>query len=242
MNEDSGSPMGKIPDGVRIYAIGDIHGRLDLLDQVLARIDAHLVGSPIHQPIQVFLGDYIDRGPASRSVLDRLIERGHDHESVFLKGNHEVIFNDFVENPLTLDEWRKYGGLDTLISYGLKPSAKISDKGQAKLATELDLALPPSHKQFLAGLKPYFICGDYFFVHAGVLPGVPLEQQQEDDLFWIRGEFLNYKESFGKIIVHGHTPVTQPEIHPNRINIDTGAYATGILTCLALEADKVAYI
>jgi len=119
-------PVGRIPDGVRIYAIGDIHGRVDLLDQVLTRIDVHLASDPIHQPIHVFLGDYVDRGPASRAVLDRLIDRSRSHTTVFLKGNHEVFFTDFLNDPVILDEWRKYGGLETLMSYGLKPSTMTS--------------------------------------------------------------------------------------------------------------------
>jgi serine/threonine protein phosphatase 1 len=235
-------PVGKIPDGVRIYAIGDIHGRVDLLDQVLTRIDVHLASDPIHQPIQVFLGDYVDRGPDSRSVLDRLINRSRNHATVFLKGNHEVFFTDFLNDPVILDEWRKYGGLETLMSYGLMPSTMTSINQHEELAAELERVLPPSHRDFLLALKTFYVCGDYYFVHAGIRPGIALNLQREDDLLWIRNEFLRHEEHFDKIIVHGHTPVLQPEIHPNRINIDTGAYATGILTCLMLEADKRIFI
>jgi serine/threonine protein phosphatase 1 len=238
----SQTPLGRVPDSVRIYAIGDIHGRVDLLDQVLTRIDVHLASNPIHQPIHVFLGDYVDRGPASRSVLDCLINRSRSHTMVFLKGNHEVFFTDFLTDPLILDEWRKYGGLETLVSYGLRPSAKTTANQYVELAAELERVLPQSHRQFFLKLKTSFVCGDYFFVHAGVRPGISLDLQREEDLLWIREEFLRHKERFDKIIVHGHTPVPQPEIHPNRINIDTGAYATGNLTCLVLEAEKLVYI
>jgi serine/threonine protein phosphatase 1 len=236
------NPAGQIPDGIRIYAIGDIHGHLDLLDQVLTRIDAHLANNPISQPIYVFLGDYIDRGPASRAVLDRLIERSRMPQTIFLKGNHEAILEEFLTEPRVLDEWRKYGGLETLVSYGLRPSGKTILTEQQALAAELGRALPLSHRNFLSGLKTSYVCGDYFFVHAGVRPGIALDLQLEKDLLWIRDEFLRHEERFEKIIVHGHTPVPTPEIHSNRINIDTGAYATGILTCLMIEADTRVFI
>lgn len=239
---NSQEPASRIPDGTRIYAIGDIHGHLDLLDQVLTRIDAHLARNPIRQPIYVFLGDYIDRGPQSKSVLDRLIERSRIPQTIFLKGNHEAILTEFLTEPRVLDEWKKYGGLETLVSYGLRPSAKTTLIQQTELAAELERALPASHRNFLSGLKTSYVCGDYFFVHAGVRPGIALDLQLEEDLLWIRAEFLRHEERFDKIIVHGHTPVPAPEIHSNRINIDTGAYATGILTCLMIEADTRVFI
>jgi serine/threonine protein phosphatase 1 len=161
---------------------------------------------------------------------------------VFLKGNHEVYFTDFLNNPLILDDWRKYGGLETLISYGLRPSAKTTANQNVELAAELERLLPQSHRNFLLRLKTFYVCGDYFFVHAGVRPGIALNLQRENDLLWIRDEFLRYEKPFDKIIIHGHTPVLQPEILSNRINIDTGAYATGILTCLMIEADQRVFI
>ena len=125
------------------------------------------------------------------------------------------------------------------MSYGIKPSINADAPAQARLAVALGQALPESHRRFLDDLKTSFTCGDYFFVHAGVRPGIPLAKQREEDLLWIRQEFLLCEDDFGKIIVHGHTPVLQPDFHPNRINIDTGAYATGRLTCLVLETDKM---
>jgi serine/threonine protein phosphatase 1 len=235
-------PSGRVPQGIRIYAIGDIHGCLDLLERTFARIDAHRRNNPIERSIEIFLGDYVDRGPASRGVIDRLIERAVDHEAVFLKGNHEVILSAFLEDPLVLDDWKKFGAMETLLSYGLKPPAKIKTDDRTSLSKELAAALPASHRQFLNGLKLSFACGDYFFVHAGVRPGVTLDQQEEADLLWIRQDFLDHRDPFDKIIVHGHTPVEAPEIHANRINIDTGAYATGRLTCLMLQDDAFAYI
>jgi serine/threonine protein phosphatase 1 len=134
------------------------------------------------------------------------------------------------------------GGLATLSSYGLQPSLRNDQAGQARLALGLDAALPESHRQFLLNLETSYSCGDFFFVHAGVRPGVPLANQREEDLLWIRDEFLQYEGDFGKVVVHGHTPVAVPDVRPNRINIDTGAYATGNLTCLFIEGSKIAFI
>jgi serine/threonine protein phosphatase 1 len=232
----------RVPEGVRIYAIGDIHGRADLLERMLNRIDADLASNPVRIGIQVFLGDYIDRGPASREVLDRLVARNRSSRSVFLKGNHESYLTGFLTNPPILEDWQRYGGLETLMSYGITPSINANAATQAQLAAALDQALPESHRQFIGKLKSSFTCGDFFFVHAGVRPGIPLTKQREEDLLWIRQDFLLYEEDFSKIVVHGHTPVPQPDVRPNRINIDTGAFATGQLTCLILEDDKVDFI
>jgi serine/threonine protein phosphatase 1 len=229
----------RVPDGLRVYAIGDIHGRVDLLEQLLKGIDEDLDRTPAPQSIEVFLGDYIDRGPASRQVLDLLIERKKTHRTIFLKGNHETLLMNFIASPSTLGDWQRIGGLETLMSYGLKPPVNADVRTQLELAGALGETLPPSHLKFLSDLKPSFASGDYFFVHAGVRPGIALEKQRETDLLWIRHEFLLCEESFGKIVVHGHTPVQQPDIRSNRINIDTGAYATGRLSCLILEADKM---
>lgn len=228
----------RLPEGVRIYAIGDVHGRADLLDRLLARIDTHVALNPIVRPILLFIGDYIDRGPASRDVLDLLIKCAWVREAVFLKGNHETFIMNFLKNPQVLRDWSKIGGLETLMSYGLQPSIGADETTQKELAKALDSALPASHRQFLDSLVPSFSCGSYFFAHAGVRPGVPLSKQSEDDLLWIRDEFLLHEDDFGKIIVHGHTPVRELDIRPNRINIDTGAYVTGRLTCLMLEGDR----
>jgi serine/threonine protein phosphatase 1 len=236
-----GEPQGSVPEGTRIYAIGDIHGRLDLLDEVLARIDADMDRHPASDAIRVFLGDYIDRGPDSKRVLDRLINCVAQ-PTVCLMGNHEAFLREFLKNPDTLSIWSGCGGLDTLLSYGLAPTVSPNAAGQRKLASDLDRVFPSSHRTFLGSLRPYFICGDFFFVHAGVRPGTLLTEQSEDDLLWIREDFLLCQDNFGKVIVHGHTPVREPDVRPNRINIDTGAYATGRLTCLVLESDNIRFI
>ena len=228
----------RLPEGTRIYAIGDVHGRADLLDRLLSRIDAHIVAHPVVRPVHLLVGDYIDRGPASREVLDLLINCSQGREMVFLRGNHDTFIDEFLTNPGVLRDWSKIGGLETLMSYGLQPSINADATIQKELAKGLERALPETHRVFLKGLISSFICGGYFFVHAGVRPGIPLTKQRDDDLLWIRDEFLLHEEEFGKIVVHGHTPVRELDIRQNRINIDTGAYVTGRLTCLVLEGDR----
>jgi serine/threonine protein phosphatase 1 len=228
----------RVPEGVRVYAIGDVHGRADLLENVFANIDADLRSRPIARAIHVMIGDYIDRGPASRQTLDLAINRSREREMVFLKGNHETYVPAFIRDPGVLRDWQHLGGLQTLLSYGLRPSMRTTAAEQAELAHAFHAALPDSHLDFLSRLRTSFVCGDYFFVHAGVRPGIPLESQKEDDLLWIRDDFLLWESNFDKVIIHGHTPVVEPDIRSNRINIDTGAYATGKLTCILLEEDK----
>ena len=229
----------RLPDGLRIYAIGDVHGRADLLQSLLTVIDADLARSAPERAIQVFLGDYVDRGPDSRAVIDLLIERSKSHETVCLKGNHEVFLLEVLKDPARLEEWRRYGGLLTLVSYGINPTMNPTPEQQIELIEGLRRALPPEHLSFLQQLRPSFACGDFFFVHAGVKPGVALERQKEEDMLWIREEFLESERRFGKYVVHGHTPVSVPDIRSNRINIDTGAYATGNLTLLTIQGDSL---
>lgn len=218
----------------RLYVIGDIHGRLDLLDRVIAAIHRDVER---HGPaaLTLTLGDYVDRGPASRGVLDRLIENPFPTPYVALKGNHEALLEAFLADPSVGTHWRRLGGLETMQSYGVAASRLMVGKSGEEAASRLRAALPAAHVNFLRSLKTWFSHGRYFFCHAGVRPGVPLERQNDDDLLWIRGEFLNSQSDFGKIVVHGHTPVERPEVLPNRINIDTGAFATGRLTCLVLD-------
>ena len=231
-----------LPPGIRIYAIGDIHGRSDLLRQAFERIEADLAKYPAADPLEVFLGDYIDRGPKSAEVLTQLIARGKTRRAICLKGNHELYILEFLRNPAVLKAWGQFGGLSTLLSYGLTPSLNPNEEEAAALSAEFDLVLPHTHRRFLGSLPISFTCGDYFFVHAGIRPSAPLSHQRDEDLLWIRDEFLFCEDSLEKIVVHGHTPVMEPEVHRNRINIDTGAYATGRLTCLKLEGDHISFI
>ncbi|GEC16822.1 hypothetical protein NWI01_27140 [Nitrobacter winogradskyi] len=158
---------------------------------------------------------------------------------MFLKGNHESFVPRFLHDPSSLKDWRLFGGLETLVSYGLTPSINPSAHEQNLLATELIRSMPPQHLNFLETLDLSFCCGDFCFVHAGIRPGIPLAKQREEDLLWIRDDFLSWDKPFEKFIVHGHTPVRAPDIRSNRANIDTGAFATGRLTCLAIEGSSI---
>jgi serine/threonine protein phosphatase 1 len=229
----------QLPEGIRIYAFGDIHGRADLLEKLFTVIDRDLEHNPVNCPIEVYHGDYIDRGPDSARALDLLIERRRSRTTVFLKGNHEAYFLEVLRDATKFEDWRQFGGLETLMSYGVQPSLHSDATEQAELIRLLNDALPEEHLLFLQSLQLSFVCGDYFFVHAGVRPGIPLDEQQESDLLWIRNEFLNSNANFGKFVVHGHTPVRQIEKRENRINIDTGAFATGNLTVLKIEGTSM---
>jgi serine/threonine protein phosphatase 1 len=229
----------RLPQGLRIYAVSDVHGCADLLQSVFSAIDHHLKRSGPARSLHVFLGDYIDRGPASRQTIDLLLERSRHHESIFLKGNHEAFLLDLLNQPGRMETWKDFGGLQTLMSYGLRPKLRTDRDEQRELIDSLRRVMPAPHRQFFAQLRPSFSCGDFFFTHAGVKPGVALTDQREDDLLWIRDEFLESEEDFGKFIVHGHTPVKKPDLRTNRINIDTGAYATGVLTLLTIEGDRI---
>jgi serine/threonine protein phosphatase 1 len=232
----------RIPDGLRFYVVADIHGHGAALADVLARIDDDIAEHPEQRAFQIFLGDYIDRGPGSRQVLDRLIARARTHEILMLKGNHEALFLSFFENPSVLENWRHHGALQTLISYGLRPPLNPNPTQQYELASRLAQACPIEHRLLLTGLPTRFVCGDYCFVHAGLRPGRSIQQQAEEDLLWIREDFLQYEGMFEKFVVHGHTPVRDVEVLPNRTNLDTAAYATGKLACLVLQGAARSFI
>lgn len=225
--------------GSRVYAIGDIHGCLAPLRSLHELILAHANARPPARKTLAYLGDYVDRGVDSRAVLDLLTATplaGFDH--VFLKGNHEHELLRFLaegDNP----RWLKYGGTETVYSYGAKPPDTPNDSdGLLKARVELASKIPPGHLRFLTSLKSYYVDGDYLFVHAGMKPGVPLDKQSEADLLGIRDEFLNSTAAFEKIVVHGHSVSYQVEFRDNRIGIDTGAFASGHLTCLVLEGTE----
>ncbi len=195
---------------------------------------------PDNRPVLVFLGDYVDRGRDSRGVIDRLIELQGDprFEIRVLKGNHEQQMLAFLKDPAAGPAWAEFGGAQTLLSYGVVPPRQRTDTEAweaARLAFEQ--AVPAVHVDFLNALEMKAIYGDYVFVHAGLRPGIPLEEQSEDDLLWIREEFLDHPAAFEKIVVHGHTPETVPFLGERRIGVDTGAYATGRLTAARLFHD-----
>jgi serine/threonine protein phosphatase 1 len=228
------------PADTRIYAVGDIHGRADLLSEITTRIDDDIRRRPIAHTVEVYLGDYIDRGPHSRAVIDLLTVRLVANRAVCLRGNHEAVMEGFLQDPAILQYWGPLGGMQTLASYGIE----LRDDAE----TALDLhrrfvdAFPRAHELFMQCLRNQFSCGDFLFVHAGIRPGIPIEQQDVNDLIWIRDEFLASTRDHERFIVHGHTPVPHPDIRRNRINIDTGAWRTGTLTCIAIEGSTVLFL
>lgn len=234
----------QIPAGIRAYAIGDIHGRADLLDQLMGQIAADRDACNPEHAVLIFLGDYVDRGLNSREVLDYLIGRvPSGFEAHFLLGNHEASVLSFLKDPVGGQAWLDYGGVETLLSYGVRVEhGPKSEDGLGQLCKSFAARLPERHKAFLEGLEPYFELGDFLFVHAGVRPGVPLDKQRPYDLMWIREEFLESTADHGHIVVHGHTPQNEPDLQPNRIGIDTGAYLTGRLTALILEKGHYGFL
>ncbi|MCW2249595.1 serine/threonine protein phosphatase 1 [Azospirillum fermentarium] len=222
---------------IRLYAIGDIHGELLLLDRLLSLIADDAAHHPGRRIVLVFLGDYIDRGPNSQGVLDRLITGPLPGTDVrFLAGNHEAAMLDFIADPIANARWLDFGGAEAMASYGVRASVGIRDRGRLKdLRDQFTDRLPDTHRCFLDGLEDYAVYGDYAFVHAGVKPGRALDRQRRDDLLWLREPFLSSPTRHEKVIVHGHTIVETPEIRPNRIAVDTGAYATGVLSAIVLD-------
>lgn len=228
----SGPPL---TEGIRLYAVGDIHGRLDLLERILELI-AEDGENSADRKILVFLGDYVDRGPSSKGVLDRLLQpMPEGFEIHYLKGNHEHSLLGFLADPSLYQMWRRYGAMECLQSYGVHPPVHDDKDAFVYARDELASAMPPAHLQFLNGLEMSFEIGDYFFVHAGVRPGIPLHRQSPEDMMWIREDFLGSTMNFGKVVVHGHTPTATPSVRPNRIGVDTGAYVSGHLSCAVLE-------
>jgi serine/threonine protein phosphatase 1 len=236
-----GMPRGKA--GARAYAIGDIHGRLDLLDRLLERIEADIAARPRRRNFIVFLGDLVDRGPDSAGVVERLrTYRPSFASPVFLAGNHEeVLLRLLAQEKGILTSWLKFGGSECAQSYGLDPDSFKRLEEEAALQL-LQAKVPRTHAEFLASFADTFRFGDYLFVHAGIRPGVAVEEQDRFDLRWIREPFLSDAKEHGFIVVHGHTIVGRVEERPNRIAIDTGAYHSGVLTALAVEDERRWYL
>jgi serine/threonine protein phosphatase 1 len=232
--------------GELIYAVGDVHGRYDLLKALLALILGDWTSQAAERrPLLIFCGDYVDRGPHSAAVVEALIwlqQRG-DIQACFLKGNHEAALMRFLDNPVDCGGWLRFGGVETLRSYGVVPP-EPDDQASCFRARDLLLQrMPSSHLRFLERLELMLVIGDYAFVPAGVQPGVDLRGQREEDLLWIRREFLEDQGPFEKIIVHGHSWTdNKPQILPHRIGLDTGAYATGVLTGVKLDGEEIGLI
>lgn len=227
-----------VPDRTVVWAIGDIHGRLDLLKPLLGAVRADAAASAASRKVVVFLGDYIDRGAESRGVLRHLatLAEGDGIEWRFLKGNHEEAMLDFLEDPSMGSQWCEYGGDATLRSYGLRmPDLRHKAEPWAHLAADLDHKLTVEERHFLHGLELCVTLGDYFFVHAGARPGTSLDDQSADDMLWIRRTFLESEAEFDRIVVHGHTPTPHVYADHRRIGVDTKAYASDVLTAVRLE-------
>lgn len=225
------------PENMRLYAIGDIHGRDDLLADLMMRLTEDGARYPDRHKLLIFLGDYVDRGLQSRAVLDRLIAGPPPgFEAVHLKGNHEEAMLQFLDDAQFGREWKYYGGLETLHSYGVNEVTRSDDPRDFERARDhFEQVLPEAHLDFLRRLQAFVEFGDYFFAHAGVRPGIPLNRQVEHDLLWIREDFLSWSGSFDKFVVHGHTPSEEVVVRDNRIGVDTGAYITGVLSALVLD-------
>lgn len=239
----------RIPAGTRVYAIGDIHGYPDVLAQMHDLIEADIAERPIDQAQIVYVGDYIDRGPDSKGVIDLLVERelvAPNIQHVFIMGNHENAMIEFMKNPNgERQDWLPWGGIEAIESYGIEvdrsqPLSLIA----ASLAEQLNEVLPLTHSEFLKNLKLMHQVGDYLFVHAGIRPGTRLDKQTKEDLIMIREPFLSSPDDHGFRVVHGHTisKAKGADIKPNRINLDSGLYSGGPLSCAVLEDDSVRII
>lgn len=217
----------------KVYVFGDIHGCAGQLIRLQQEVD--LESGDDADP-EIYLGDYIDRGPRSAEVIDLLIRRAQARPVIVLKGNHEVMLNRFLAGTLGLAGWLRAGALETLVSYGVRIGSDALDD-EDRVRAELRARMGDDHLAFLRAASDYVTFDGYFFTHAGVRPGIPLDRQVPEDLAWIREGFLQHRGDFGAVVVHGHTPEPAPVFLPNRIGIDTGAFATGRLTCLELRED-----
>lgn len=234
----------RVADDARVYAIGDIHGRADLLAELHGRIRADAAAHPAARRAIVYLGDYVDRGPDSRGVVETILEAPLEgFDAVRLRGNHEDLMLEFLDDVAGAVNWFFNGGLATLSSYDVEPRTGAGASRPAhELQQKFRRALPARHLAFFRDLAVHHREGDYLFVHAGIRPGVALDDQDPHDLIWIRDAFLASREDHGFVVVHGHSIRPEPEDTGNRIGIDTGAYATGVLTCLVLQGGERRYL
>lgn len=232
------SPVYAVPPGLRVYAVGDVHGCLDQLNQLLDLIETDLKARPSPSKL-IFLGDLVDRGPNSAGVLERILNGGlPTDDCVCLTGNHEEAMLECLDGSVSsYGNWLQHGGLQTMESYGVTRQ-DIFHKS-FDLARAMRVLIPPLHGHFLRSFKNMETVGDYVFVHAGIRPGVSMDQQSTRDLRWIRSDFLDNKMDHGAMVVHGHTIVPRVERRRNRIAVDTGCYLSGRLSAVVLEADTV---
>lgn len=227
-------PLPRIPAGQRIYAVGDIHGRLDLFEALIAAIEADDAARDQADTMIVLLGDLVDRGPDSAGVIDSVRRLQARRNLRIIAGNHEEMFLQCLENTDILRHFLRYGGRETALSYAIDAD-RYRDATLEEAQDMLRDAVPAEDLAFISGFEDHVCIGDYLFVHAGIRPGTPIEEQNSGDLRWIREPFLSHGGSHGYVVVHGHTITDEPDIRPNRIGIDTGAYQSGRLTALGLE-------
>jgi serine/threonine protein phosphatase 1 len=244
LRQPTGRTPPTLPEGMRVYAVGDIHGQYVCLQQLLALLRADYIANPIHYVQLVFLGDYVDRGNASAYVVQSLMDMAqHDPHITCLMGNHEWALLRFLDGELSYDEWYRWGGDTTIDSYGMIPE---HPDGDPALSEAMRLAFrevfPPDHEAFLRTLPLTYTHGDYLFVHAGLRPNVALEEQTTEDMLLIRRDFLKNPVTDSHTIIHGHTIFDTPFIREGSIGIDTGAYASGVLTAIALEGSAYRFI
>ena len=234
----SGKKAWRGPPSLRAYGIGDVHGRLDLLRDLMARIARDNEQRPPAKTFIVLLGDLVDRGPDSRGVIDYFLRHSGPARMVFIKGNHEELFLRVLDGEEeVVNDWLTYGGYECAESYGVSKGSTLN-AAPGQIIERLRAAVPESHRKFLAGMADTFRFGDYLFVHAGIRPGIPVEEQAGKDLRWIREGFLDDRSDHGLVVIHGHTIVDGPEEHPNRIALDTGAYRNDVLTAVGLEGTR----
>lgn len=241
INTDTDLSNYKLSPHKRLYVIGDIHGCDHLLEPALEKIIVDSYHHPDKEIFLITLGDYVDRGPNSKNVIELLLSKIPSHiMPIFLQGNHEIYMRAFIALPQENTPWLEYGGIETLRSYDVIPPDKEDPDDLERAALELKSNMPDNHFCFLNNLYKYYIIDDYLFVHAGIDPDLPLIAQTDQILTTIRTKFINHKGTFnGKRIIHGHTPVERIDITPHRVNLDTGAYLTGTLTVAIFEGNMV---
>jgi serine/threonine protein phosphatase 1 len=234
-------PLPMVPPGSRYYAVGDVHGRLDLFEALIAAIERDDAEAPPADTTVVLLGDLVDRGPDSAGVVARARAWQAERRVRLLAGNHEEMFLFALEDVAVLRHFLRHGGRQTALSYGI-PRAKYDGATMEEVQAMLVAAVPIEDRRFLAAARNYLVAGDYLFVHAGIAPQVPLDEQEEHHLRWIREPFLDHTEPHDHFVVHGHTITETIDERPNRIGIDTGAYRSGCLTALVLEGTNRRFI
>ena len=245
MDSNLGEAAFAVPDGgwlpadTRIYAIGDVHGRADLLKSVVSRLVQDLADHPVRMPMIVFVGDYLDRGPDSAGVIDIILALRRRVATVCLCGNHELYALRFLQTPATGQAWFELGGRQTLTSYGVSPPWQLDPAGLEAASQAFAEALPDEHFYFLTTLGLTFSLGGYLFAHGGIAPDRPVAEQNQSIVTMIRDSGPDPLSEKGVVLVHGHTPTKAVVLDRNRLNIDTGAYATGRLSCLVIEEDRL---